>query len=69
MSEANEAELQPAIYIAHWPGKDTPVCEDHLQKLVGLSAVLGLSLSWTPCESTVCTNCERESSRKRADQR
>lgn len=54
---------KPANQIVHWPGKDTPACEDHLRKLVGLGAILGIMISWTPCEETVCTNCESEARR------
>ncbi len=56
--------MKPATQIAHWPGKDTPVCDDHLRKLVGIGAVLGFPLSWTPCEPTVCNNCESENKYK-----
>ena len=51
-----------ATVIAHWPGKDTPSCPEHLKKLVGLAAVLGFPLSWTPNEDSnvECSNCESE---------
>lgn len=49
--------MKPAIQIVHWPGKDTPACEDHLRKLVGLGAMLGFMVTWTPCSPTICTNC------------
>jgi len=52
--------MSEATQIVHWPGKDTPACDEHLQKLVGLGAVLGIRVSWTPCEPTVCTNCQTE---------
>jgi hypothetical protein len=52
--------MKPATHIVHWPGKDIPACEDHLKKLVGLGAALGFMVSWTPCEETICTNCETE---------
>ena len=54
-----------ALQIVHWPGKDTPACENHLRKLVGLAAVLGFQLSWTPCESTICSNCESEEEKEK----
>jgi hypothetical protein len=54
---------KPAKQIVHWPGQDTAACEDHLQKLVGLAAVLGFQLSWTPCEEMVCANCANEASK------
>lgn len=49
--------VKPATQIVHWPGNDTAACDDHLKKLVGLAAVLGFRLSWTPCEETICANC------------
>lgn len=52
--------MNPATQIVHWPGKDTPACKEHLIKLVGLAAALGFMLTWTPCEETVCSNCESE---------
>lgn len=56
--------MKPAIQIVHWPGQDTPACEDHLRKLVGLGAALGIQVRWTPCEETVCPNCESEQKKK-----
>ena len=58
------ASMKPAKQIVHWPGKDVPACEDHLEKLVGLGAVLGIQVTWTPCEETVCTNCANETKRE-----
>lgn len=52
--------MKPATQIVHWPGQDTPACEDHLRKLVGLGAILGIQISWTPCDETICANCETE---------
>lgn len=52
--------MNAAIYIVHWPGKDTPACDDHLRKLVGVGAVLGIEITWTPCEPTECPNCKNE---------
>ena len=49
-----------ATQIAHWPGKDEPVCDTHLQQLVGVGEALGLRISWTPCEPTTCNNCANE---------
>lgn len=52
--------IASAVAIAHWPGKDTPVCDEHLRKLVGLGAVLGFQLSWTPVggnDADECSNC------------
>jgi hypothetical protein len=53
----------PATSIVHWPGKDTPACEDHSRKLMSLgSAVFGIAVSATPNVdlSVVCSNCENE---------
>jgi hypothetical protein len=36
------------LVVVHWPGKDTTACPDHLRKLVGVAAILGFQLSWTP---------------------
>lgn len=52
--------MKPATRIVHWPGQDVPACNEHLTKLVGMGALLGFRVSWTPCEETVCTNCESE---------
>jgi hypothetical protein len=52
--------MAPATQIVHWPGKDVPACFEHLRKLLALAAVLGFQLSWTPCDETICTNCENE---------
>lgn len=49
------------IVIAHWPGNDTPACREHLSRLVGLAAILGFMLNWTPApEGATCSNCESE---------
>jgi hypothetical protein len=53
--------IKPATLIVHWPGKDTPACEDHAQKLQSLADVMGFTLSATPCfEEKMCANCENE---------
>ena len=52
--------MNPATQIVHWPGKDTPACDEHLRKLVGLGAILGIMITWTPCEEMICPNCESE---------
>ncbi len=49
--------MKPAMQIVHWPGQDIAACEDHLRKLVGLGAVLGIMITWTPCPETICPNC------------
>jgi len=60
--------MQPATQIVHWPGKDTAACDEHLRKMAGLAALLGFRLSWTPCEETVCANCETEARKSEAMQ-
>ena len=47
------------LVVAHWPGKDTIACPEHLRRLVGLGAILGFPLSWTPCDdpNAECANC------------
>lgn len=56
-----------AVAIVHWPGKDTPACDEHLNKLVGLGAVLGIRVSWTPCtQGEICTNCENDPKKRDA---
>jgi len=54
MSEATE--------IVHWPGKDTPACEEHAKKLKALGRAMGITVSSTPwpAEGTICKNCENE---------
>jgi hypothetical protein len=57
------ADIKLATQIVHWPGKDVPACEDHLRKLVGLGAILGVQISWTQCLPQPCTNCATEDKR------
>lgn len=54
-----------ATQIAHWPGNDVPVCEDHAVKLKQLATIMGFWLSLTPCEEIACTNCENEAKKLR----
>ena len=56
-----------AIGIAHWPGKDTPVCLDHLKKIVSIGSAMGFRVSVTPLpEDTeiTCTNCDNEAKKR-----
>jgi hypothetical protein len=58
---------EPAIVIAHWPGKDVPACLEHAQKLKTLAAHLGFGLSMTPAlNGENCTNCENEARKAEA---
>ena len=56
--------MSEVIAIAHWPGKDVPVCAEHLQKIkdVGFAMGIVVSVSYTPCsgEGLTCKNCENE---------
>jgi hypothetical protein len=53
--------MKPAIEIIHWPGKDTPACEEHAAKLKSLGQFMGFAVSSTPClTAEVCANCENE---------
>jgi hypothetical protein len=60
--DAGGTHVSTAIVIVHWPGKDTPACEQHAQKLTALAKFMGFSVSSSPClTDQVCTNCENES--------
>jgi hypothetical protein len=55
------SEITKAVYLVHWPGKATPACDAHLEKLFGLATVLGFQLTWTPLvEEMECANCASE---------
>jgi len=59
----NTPEPQELVRV-HWPGKSTNACPDHLRQLVGLAAVLGFRLEWTPApDAGECDNCRNERSR------
>lgn len=52
------------LMIAHWPGKDTPACPEHLLKLKNLATFMGFPLSCTPApEGMECANCNNERKR------
>jgi hypothetical protein len=52
--------------VVHWPGKSVVACPDHLMKLVGLAAIMGFQVSWTPAPAGEnCSNCETEAQRQR----
>jgi hypothetical protein len=53
-------EPMPAKRIVRWLGQDTAACDAHLRQLVGLGAILGIMVTWTHCEETVCDNCESQ---------
>jgi hypothetical protein len=57
--------MSTAKQIVHWPGQDTPACDEHLNKLVGLGAVLGIQIAWTPCAEQPCANCETIANKER----
>lgn len=50
----------PAKQIVHWPGNEAPLCEEHLRSCVGMAALIGFMLTWTPCEEAACENCESQ---------
>jgi hypothetical protein len=51
-----------ATQLVHWPGKDTPACEEHAQKLASVAAAMGFPVSASPIVGleVACTNCENE---------
>jgi len=59
-----------ATQIVHWPGKDTPACDKHAQKLISLGAFMGYIISSTPWieDGTLCKNCENETKEKEVNQ-
>jgi hypothetical protein len=59
-----------AKYIAHWPGKDTPVCDVHKEKMNGIAMMMGMPITCTklPDDSDLlCTNCVNESKKRDAE--
>jgi hypothetical protein len=53
--------MKPATQIVHWPGKDTPACDEHARQLQGLAIIMGIMVSATPCQvETPCTNCANQ---------
>ena len=58
-----------ATFIVHWPGQDTPACDDHAKKLQGIAGVLGLGLSMTTIVGAEipCSNCENEKKKEQAN--
>jgi len=58
---SNEVESPEELVTVFWPGKATVACPRHLEKLVGLAAVLGFQLHWIPSQETSgCDNCRTE---------
>lgn len=48
--------IYPPTQLVHWPGQDTPACEEHTAKLLSLASHMGFSLSTTPIDAgTVAT--------------
>ncbi len=58
--------MNSVTQIVHWPGQDTPACDEHAQKLKALGRVMGFTVSSTTIILTiispdiVCKNCENE---------
>ena len=47
-----------ATQIVHWPGKSTPACDEHTEKLKRLGNMMGFGVSSTLCvEEVECSNC------------
>jgi len=58
--------IYPAAVIAHWPGKDTPACVEHAEKIAALADALGFNVSFTPCTGgETCANCQNEEEKLR----
>lgn len=50
-----------ATQIVHWPGQDTPCCDNHAQALKNVGAIIGCVISATVCMTdTDCTNCKND---------
>jgi len=60
--------MTEATEIVHWPGQDTPACEEHAQKLKALGRFMGIIVSSTPwpADGTICKEL-RERSEENAD--
>jgi len=59
--------MSEATTIVHWPGKDTPACEEHARKLEALAHAMGFLVSASriiPPTVLFCTNCENERRKK-----
>lgn len=53
--------MSDATEIVHWPGQDTPACEEHARKLKALGIAMGFAVSSTPWPAGgICKNCENE---------
>jgi hypothetical protein len=54
-----------AKYIAHWPGRDTSICEQHRTQMENIAAAMGMPpVSFTKMDEsvppTVCDNCKND---------
>lgn len=61
--------MNEATQIVHWPGKDTPACDEHAAKLKALGAHMGCAVSSTMIVLTEfvgakCKNCENEEKKR-----
>jgi hypothetical protein len=64
----NKMATGKATHIAHWPGQDVAVCDNHSTQIVSLGRNMGFAVSLTPvAESTVCAcvNCANEQKKNR----
>lgn len=53
-----------ATQIVHWPGKSTPACDEHADKLKNLAGFMGFLVSATPANGEECSNCVNETKLK-----
>lgn len=57
--------MAEATEIVHWPGQDTPACDEHARKLKAVGAAMGFPVSSTPWPAGgICKNCESEAAKR-----
>lgn len=49
--------IKSATQMMHWPGKDSPACDDHAEKMRAVGFAMGFYVSSTPCDGPSCANC------------
>jgi hypothetical protein len=52
-----------ALVMVHWPGQDTPACDEHAGQLATVAEAMGFALSATPISPDLvleCENCRRK---------
>jgi hypothetical protein len=51
----------PAKQLMDWPGREpAALCDEHRNWCIGMAAIIGFMPTWTPCEETICENCESQ---------